>query len=65
MLLQDVVVRNILIIRLRAQVFHVSLLFLQIRRGVGVVSSTRRFGPVQSKRVHAMMTSKDPNLMLS
>ena len=37
----------------------------QIRRGVGVVSSTRRFGPVQSKRVHTMMTSNDPKLTLS
>ena len=29
------------------------------------MASTRRFGPALSKRIHAMMTSKDPQLTLS
>ncbi|XP_033630136.1 crossover junction endonuclease EME1-like isoform X1 [Asterias rubens] len=35
-----------------------------IRRGEGVLATTRRVGPELSKRVHTLMTSNDPDLAL-
>ncbi|XP_064406731.1 crossover junction endonuclease EME1-like isoform X2 [Halichondria panicea] len=38
---------------------------IEVRRGVGVVSSTRRLGPTHSKRIHLLMTATDQTLTLS
>ena len=46
-----------------SNVVCVSSLF-QVRRGVGTVASTRRLGPVQSKRIYTLLTSRDPSLTL-
>jgi hypothetical protein len=38
---------------------------ISVRRGVGTVASTRRLGPVQSRRVHSLLTSTDPHITLT
>ena len=43
---------------------NVACCLFQVRRGVGTVASTRRLGPVQSKRIYTLLTSRDPNLTL-
>ena len=41
------------------------LLTVQVRRGVGSLASTRRLGPVQSRRVHCLLTSTDRHVTLT
>lgn len=44
--------------------YHDCVCYIQVRRGVGVVSSTRRLGPTHSKRIHRLMTVTDKTLTL-
>lgn len=40
----------------------VSLVRFQVRRGAGVLASSRRIGPELSRRVHMLLTSEDGDL---
>lgn len=37
---------------------------IPIRRGAGILASTRRIGPELSKKLHVFFTAKDPDLSL-
>lgn len=38
---------------------------ITVRRGVGTVASTRRLGPVQSQRIHLLLTTADPHVTIT